>query len=82
MASDESVEQESEEDAALRAILNEIICFNMEIEVIGSWVWCFNCYAYKDSLKALGFKYAPKKRACMDMALWRIFTLSQGRNTY
>lgn len=63
MASDESAGQESEEDTALRSILNEIICFNMEIEVIGSWVWCFNCYAYKDSLKALGFKYAPKKRA-------------------
>lgn len=62
-ASSESAEQASEEDTALRAVLNEIISFDMEIEIIGSWVWCFNCYAYKDKLKALGFKYAPKKQA-------------------
>lgn len=58
-----STREENEEDTALRAVLNEIICFNMEIEVIGSWIWCFNSYPYKDKLKALGFKYAPKKKA-------------------
>ena len=61
--SSESAEQASEEDTALRAVLNEIISFDMEIEIIGNWIWCFNCYAYKDRLKALGFKYAPKKHA-------------------
>ena len=25
-----------------KVILNKIIGFNMAIEVIGSWVWCFN----------------------------------------
>lgn len=25
-----------------KVILNKIIGFNMTIEVIGSWVWCFN----------------------------------------
>lgn len=54
--------QETEEDKALRAVLNQIASYNMDIEVIGSWIWCFNCYAYKDGLKTLGFKYAPKKR--------------------
>lgn len=52
-----------EEDAALRAVLNDIICFNMDIEVIGNWIWCFNSYAYRSRLKELGFKYAPKKKA-------------------
>lgn len=60
--SESSNEQETEEDTALRAVLNEIISFNMEIEIIGSWIWCFNSYPYKDKLKALGFKYAPKKK--------------------
>ena len=55
--------QETEEDKALRAVLNHITSYNMDIEIIGSWIWCFNCYAYKDRLKTLGFKYAPKKRA-------------------
>lgn len=55
--------QETEEDKALRAILNQIASYNMDIEIIGNWIWCFNCYAYKDKLKALGFKYAPKKCA-------------------
>lgn len=57
-----SDKQETEEDKALRAVLNHITSYNMDIEIIGSWIWCFNCYAYKDGLKTLGFKYAPKKR--------------------
>ena len=52
-----------EENEQFKAILNEIIGYNITIEVIGSWVWCFDCFAYKDRLKALGFRYAPKKKA-------------------
>lgn len=51
------------ENEAFKAVLNQIIGYSMEIELIGSWIWCFNCYAYKDRLKELGFRYAPKKRA-------------------
>lgn len=51
------------ENEAFKAVLNQIIGYNMEIELIGSWIWCFNCYAYKDKLKELGFRYAPKKKA-------------------
>lgn len=54
---------ENEEDKAFRAVLNEIIGFDMEIEIIGKWIWAFNSYAYKDRLKELGFKFAPKKKA-------------------
>lgn len=56
-------EEEKAGDEAFKAVLNEIVNFNMEIEIIGSWLWCFNCYAYKDRLKQLGFHYAPKKKA-------------------
>jgi len=52
-----------EENERFKAVLNEIINFNMEIEIIGSWVWCFDAYGYKDRLKELGFKWAAKKRA-------------------
>lgn len=54
---------QEEADRAFKEILKTIVTFDITIEIIGSWVWCFNCYAYKDSLKALGFKYARKKRA-------------------
>ena len=50
------------EDKAFREVLNQIIGYSMEIELIGSWIWCFNCYAYKDRLKELGFKFARRKR--------------------
>ena len=51
------------EDKAFKEVLNQIIGYSMDIELIGSWIWCFNCYAFKDRLKELGFRYAPKKRA-------------------
>jgi hypothetical protein len=54
---------ENEENMAFKDVLNVIIRYRMEIEIIGSWVWCFECYAYKEKLKELGFKYAPKKKA-------------------
>lgn len=44
-------------------IINSIINFNVDIEIIGSWVWCFNSYEYREQLKKLGFHYAAKKKA-------------------
>lgn len=52
-----------EENERFKAILNEIIGFNMTIEVIGSWIWCFDSYPYKDQLKELGFTWCSKKKA-------------------
>ena len=52
-----------EENEQFKAILNEIIGFNMTIEIIGSWIWCFDCYQYKDTLKTLGFTWCSKKKA-------------------
>ena len=51
------------ENQAFKEILNQIIGYKMEIELIGRWIWCFNCFAYKDRLKELGFKFVPKKKA-------------------
>ncbi len=56
-------EEQKTENEAFKSILNEIINFNVEIEIIGSWIWVFNSYQFRSQLKKLGFKYAPKKKA-------------------
>ena len=52
------------EDEKLREVLQSIITFeNINIEIIGCWIWVDgNTYEYKDSLKALGFKWAREKK--------------------
>lgn len=52
-----------EENEQFKAILNAIIGYNITIEIIGNWIWCFNCYAYKDQLKSLGFTWCSKKKS-------------------
>lgn len=43
--------------------LNKVIGFNMKIEIIGQWIWCFDSYEYRDKLKELGFWYTASKKA-------------------
>lgn len=52
------------EDEKLREVLQKIIHFaDITIEIIGAWIWVSGkTYQYKDSLKEIGFKYAPQKR--------------------
>ncbi len=44
-------------------ILKQIINFNITIEIIGHWIYCFDCYDVKDKLKELGFWYTKKHKA-------------------
>jgi hypothetical protein len=44
-------------------ILNEIIHFNMNIEIIGFWIYATSSYDYKDQLKELGFWFSSKHKA-------------------
>ena len=37
-----------EENEQFKAIMKAIIGYNITIEIIGSWIWCFDCYQYKD----------------------------------
>lgn len=60
---DDNQSYTQEENEQFKAILNAIIGFNMTVEIIGSWVWCFDCYQYKSQLKALGFTWCSKKKA-------------------
>lgn len=56
-------EETTEKSADFINIIDKIINFNIDIEIIGDWVWCFNSYEYRTQLKSLGFKYAAKKKA-------------------
>lgn len=52
------------EDEKLREILQHIVTMeNINIEIVGCWIWVDgNTYEHKDSLKALGFKWAREKK--------------------
>lgn len=43
--------------------LEKVIGFNMNIEIIGQWIWCFDSYEYRDQLKDYGFWYSASKKA-------------------
>lgn len=51
-------------DKALREVLEKVINFEgINIEVCGSWLWLSgNTYIYKNTLKALNFKWANQKK--------------------
>lgn len=57
--SDDEAENKAENDV-FKEILNQIIGYDIEIEIIGKWIWCFQCYAVKNKLKELGFKWAAQ----------------------
>ena len=48
---------------AFADILKDIIKFNMTIEIIGYWIYCFNSYEYRQQLKDLGFWFSKKHKA-------------------
>lgn len=63
-ADGETYEKEATETSEeFRNIINSIIKFNIDIEIIGTWVWCFNSYEYRTQLKELGFRYSANKKA-------------------
>lgn len=43
--------------------LEKVVDFNMSIEIIGQWIWCFDSYEYREQLKDLGFWYTASKKA-------------------
>ena len=69
LSKEEQTEEQSstynkdEENTAFKAVLNQIVTLNVTAEIIGSWIWIQGGYAYRELLKSIGFKYAPKKKA-------------------
>lgn len=60
----EDMKYNFEEDEKLREVLQNIIILQgINIEIIGSWLWVDgDTYAHKDTLKALGFRWAKEKK--------------------
>lgn len=54
---------DNDENEAFKDILNKIIHINADVEFIGSWLWVHGGYEYRELLKEVGFRYAPKKKA-------------------
>lgn len=50
------------ENEAFKAVINDIIHINADVEIIGSWVRVHGGYEYRELLKSVGFKFAPKKK--------------------
>lgn len=52
------------EDEKLREVLQNIITMQgINIEIVGCWIWVDgDTFAHKDTLKALGFKWAREKK--------------------
>ena len=51
-----------EENKAFKEVLNRVININADVEIIGLWVWVHGGYEYRELLKSIGFRYAPKKK--------------------
>ena len=50
-------------ETPFQEILQKIINFECEIEIIGYWIYCFNSKSVKDQLKKLGFWFSGKHKA-------------------
>ena len=60
----DTTEDKAAEDKAIRAVLDALVNVNADIEVVGCWVWVSEgSYPYRELLKSIGFKFAPKKKA-------------------
>ena len=44
-------------------ILNKVMAFNIRVEIIGYWIYCFDAYEYRAELAKLGFWFAVSKKA-------------------
>jgi curved DNA-binding protein CbpA len=61
----EKLNKTEETSNAYKNIIDSLINFDIDLEIIGTWVWVSgpNTFAIKDQLKELGFKWAGKKKA-------------------
>jgi len=50
-------------ETPFQEILQKIINFNCEIEIIGYWIYCFNSYEVREQLRELGFWFTRKHKA-------------------
>lgn len=52
-----------QKDKQIRDMVMQLSKFkDIKVEIIGTWIWLSNCYAYRKELKELGFHWASKKQ--------------------
>lgn len=57
-------QEERAENEAFKEVLKKIIHINADIEIVGEWIWIEKgAYEYRELLKSVGFRYAPRKKA-------------------
>lgn len=62
-AQDQEEEATEEAPEAFADIIAKVAGFDVDIEIIGHWVWLSgNTYAYKDGIKAAGFFWSTKHK--------------------
>lgn len=60
----EELNKTEETNNTYKNIIDQLIIFDIDLEIIGTWVWASgNTFQIKDRLKELGFKWAAKKKA-------------------
>lgn len=54
-----------EMDESIREVLQRIINLNINIEIIGCWIWCngSETYRYRNELKQAGFRFSGNRRS-------------------
>lgn len=57
-----SSEEEKAENEAFKCVMEQIAHINADVEIIGTWVWIHGGYEYRELLKSVGFRFAPKKK--------------------
>ncbi len=55
-------EEQKAENEAFKSVMEQIAHINATVEVIGSWLWVHGGYEYRELLKSVGFRFAPKKK--------------------
>ena len=60
---DKDWKPDAEAVTPFQEILEKIINFECEIEIIGYWIYCFNSKEVKEQLKELGFWFSGKHKA-------------------
>jgi curved DNA-binding protein CbpA len=60
----ESLKSEKEVHGAYAKIIDDLMKFDLEIEIIGTWVWVSgDTKPVKESMKEMGFKYSGNKKS-------------------
>lgn len=56
-------QEKAENVNMFKDIINKIISFDVEIEIVGTWIWLSgNTYSVKDRLKEIGFEWSRGKK--------------------